>query len=210
MTRPFFKAIVPALILFLGLTSASHADNKQQALDWLDEFAKDQVLFEAEDLQRLRSELASATSAEIDEWLERTRESRDWLTSPEWQSTHHWFREFLRVQAMFSEEEIAMFRKRAFEAFQSSSEQFNAVLGEVQAQRSALARGSAISARVRESRLDAYRSYRMELERARNSVNFTAQVPSAPYQRQAARSRTYRTAPPLISSLTVARWSIWR
>ena len=219
MSRRGFRYFALPLFTTLCLTSASRAaeaqqaeqpqDARQQALAWLDRFSADQTLFADSDLEQLRSKLAAATETEARQWWEATEQSRQLLASPQWQETHDWFRRFLRVQAMLSDEELADLRARAFKAFISSPAEFREVLEEVQGQRQVISGGALIDARAREQRLVAYRRYRERHEEALLRERQTAQVPRAPQQRAAAIRRDYDIPRPLISSSRVARAVVW-
>ena len=219
MSRTGRHYLMLPLFATVCLTSATRAaerqqaeqpqDARQQALAWLDRFRADQALFAESDVEQLHGKLAAATDEEARQWWEATEQSRQLLASPQWQETHDWFRKFLRVQAMLSEDQIADLRARAFAAFTSSPAEFRQVLEEVQGQRQSIAGGALVAARAREQRLVAYQRYRQRYEEALMRERQTARVPQAPEQRAAAIRRDYQIPPPLISSSRLARAVIW-
>ena len=51
-----------------------------------------------------------ATNKEAEEWLERTAKTRGVLDSPKWLDMQRYLKEFLKVQAIYSEKQIDEFR----------------------------------------------------------------------------------------------------
>jgi len=73
---------------------------KQEAIQWLDHVATQQMLFSDKEVDRIRRKLARSTPEQAREWLEKTRTLRVALDSPRWQKTREWLRQFLEVQAI--------------------------------------------------------------------------------------------------------------
>lgn len=61
-------------------------------------------------------------------WLDEAQVLQDVLDGPEWQETRKWLQGFLKVQAIYSDEEITEFRANAA---QSSLEELISILEEI-------------------------------------------------------------------------------
>jgi hypothetical protein len=198
--------------------AAQTGQEKTEALAWLDGYRKVQVLFNNKDLERLREEIAASTPDEAKQWLEETKEIRAALDSPEWKTTREWLREFLRVQAIYTDEQIAQFRKEAKEAAEKSPEKFQTLLADVEEKRASLARGAANDRQLRQQMLDISRAYRQDQFAQREAVRRqAAQFGSGAASSHSApvpRKTRVGPPPPLVDSLDVARWSVmqnfWR
>src|SRR6266850_890306 len=68
---------------------------KKEALEFLDSYARFQVLFHPEDVKKLRDRVAAMTPEEATAWWAKTTPQRQLLTSPEWAETEAWLRKFL-------------------------------------------------------------------------------------------------------------------
>ncbi len=109
--------ILPVTLLIGGILSAaatSRADEKadvsnakQKALAWIDDYRKKQVLFHDKDVERVRQELADSSPEEALQWWTKSAKIRKALNSKQWAETRQWLREFLRVQAIYSDQQVA-------------------------------------------------------------------------------------------------------
>lgn len=211
-----------ALVLSIGVwmspstvaqeADADAADAKVTALKWIDSYREAQVLFHKEDMDRLHKKLATATPEQAAGWLKETKDIRNALDSQEWQETRVWLKEFLKVQAIYTKEQIEHFREEAKEAAKKSPEKFKELLMDVENKRAKLISGAATSARLRQQKLAVAEAYRKEEAAARDAARIAAakqaEVRSAP---QSVQKRPERQRPPqLIDSLDVARWSVMR
>ena len=95
--------------------AAVATDELQQTLDWMDRYLTVQVLFDQQDVLKLRDKVARMSPDDLQAWLDRTKELRERLESPEWVATQEFLADFLAKQAIYSDEEIAQMRKEAAE-----------------------------------------------------------------------------------------------
>jgi hypothetical protein len=185
---------------------------REKVLAWIDDYRKDQVLFHDSDIARLRADLAKDTPQEAMRWWQETAEMRAALKSPQWQETSKWLREFLRVQAIFSDEEIDGFRTEAQQAAKSGNpQQLKDVLASVESYRAGLVQSSADDRALRQHKLKVLEAFRKnesaQRSEAAKAAAFGTTSPPAPTVRS--RPPRYPSAP-LINSLDVARWSVMR
>ena len=201
---------VSSLAVLACFAATSRADDKQKALAWLDDYSEVQVLFHDKDIKRVREKLEAATSAQATEWLEQTAEIRNALDNSEWKSTRNWLKEFLKVQAIYSDKQIEEFRQKVLEAAEKSPSKFKELLGDVETKRARLAKGAAASAAVRKQMLAMNEHYRQEMFEQREAARKTAATESASATTRTQTIRNYEGAPPLINSIDAARWSVMR
>src|SRR5436190_23287907 len=96
--------LIPAFSLAQTQTPSPPTERtKQDALQWLTSFGRYQVLFHAEDVKKLQERVAAMTPEEAAKWWDRTAPQRKVLASPEWDETERWLRQFLDVQAKYSD-----------------------------------------------------------------------------------------------------------
>lgn len=187
------------------------AEIQAQALRWIDQYRRVQVLFHDDDLAKLREQLAADSPAQAAQWWRQTEPLRAALESPEWAETREWFREFLRVQAVLSDEQIEELRSDAKQAVRERKPQdFQAVLNRIEQYRSQLVRGAASDRELREEKLRVLEAYRQReviqrTESAKAAAFSTNRLPAPDIRRDS----RYR-AGPLIDSLDIARWTILR
>jgi hypothetical protein len=194
-------------------TDESGRADKKQVLAWFDDYAEKQVLFHDDDIARLRKELADDTPEEAAKWWSKTTKIRASLDSKQWSDTREWLREFLKVQAIYSDEQIAEFQKEAKEAVKKESPKaFEEILADVESRRSNLRQASASDADLRKQKLSVVQAFhkeeaasRMEADRARAAAR-PATSAKQPVQPRAPRY----SRPPLVNSLDAARWGIMR
>ena len=186
---------------------------KAQALKWIDRFATAQVLFSSGDVERLREKVAKMTETEAAAWWDKSATHRELFDGADWQETRRWLREFIRVQAIYSDEQVAYFQSEAFAKAEQSSRSLKEVMDEITAERKKLAAGSRSSEQMRQQQLEYRQAYRQEQVAAREaamkaSAKRSASRPQSqkPVVQRGERKRT----PPLVSSLDVARWSTMR
>jgi hypothetical protein len=211
-------------------SNAEYQREMREALDWLDRYLTTEVLFDRQDIARIREEVAEMSPDQLREWLDRTRQIRARLESPEWARTREFLRDFLSKQAMYSDEEIEEFRKNAAEM---SPEELTELLDRVEEKHASI---SGMFKASEEKRADSVESRRkaMEIEKERRKAALdardryvkqqaSAQSSAARYasrsnkplfgstQSQAVRARpTYRPYAPLITSREVAHETVRR
>ncbi len=109
--------------------SLSDSERREETLKWLDKFLADSVLMTPDDVAKIRDAVAGMTPSQLERWLIQTKKLRDYVESPVWQETKRWLREFLRVQAIYSDEEIEKLRE---EIFKADANQMLAILERIQ------------------------------------------------------------------------------
>jgi hypothetical protein len=179
---------------------------------WLESFARYQVLFNADDVKKLRDRVAAMTPEEAAKWWEQTTPQRKVLASPEWSETEEWLRKFLNVQAKYSDEEIREFQKEAADKAKESALSLEEVLLRISQARKKLVGGAQAAEETRKLQLAAGQAYRQEEVRQREAARQRAQLPPPPAPGGAAPARPTRNKynEPLIDSLDVARWAVLR
>lgn len=184
-------------------------DDQRSALLWLDRFAKEQVLFHEEDVKKLRAKVAAMSPDEASRWWKEHAAHRDALDNPRWQETQNWLREFLRVQARYSDEEIRNFQSEAFAKGRESAESLSGVLEKLIQYRQQFRAAAQGSAAVQQLQLEANQAFRQEQVRQREArwnrpaAQFNSVQPAPPPPRTA-----NPPPPPLIDALDVARWTV--
>jgi hypothetical protein len=211
----FFSALVfcsSPLLAHAQTTAPSAERTKQEALKWLESFARFQVLFHAEDVKKLQQRVEAMSPEEAAKWWEQTALQRKVLASPEWSETEEWLRKFLNVQAKYSDEEIRERQKEAAAMAKESASSLRDVLDRITQARRQLVGGAAVAEETRRLQLAANNAYRQEEVRQREAARTRAQAapPPAPGGAPPARSTTRRANEPLVDSLDVARWAILR
>lgn len=190
-------------------TASSNVDARGEALRWLDRLAIEQVLFNPEDVQSWRDAVDGMTPAQAADWWQQHAVQRQLLDDPNWQSTRQWWREFLKVQAIYSDQEIQARRADAFVRANRSARELSDVMQELSDERQALAAGSQRSASTRRLLIDLNTEYKQEQQRQR-ALSLQARpmpvvIPAPPIVVRD-RGASYRR--PLITSRDAARWSI--
>jgi hypothetical protein len=192
-------------------TSPGGSSAKQDALQWLDSFARFQVLFHADDVKKLRARVEAMTPEEAEKWWKESEPKRKVLASPEWSETENWLRQFLSVQAKYSDEEIRERQKEASERAKESPESLQEVLHRITEYRRKLVGGAQAAEETRQLQLAANQSFRQEEVRQREAARARSQAAPSPAPGGAPpRASRTRFNEPLIDSLDVARWSILR
>lgn len=215
--------LIASFMTAAALASLSCADDptkdessgvdKKQVLAWFDNYAEKQVLFHDDDIARLRKELADDTPEEAAKWWSKTAKIRAALDSKEWSDTREWLREFLKVQAIYSDEQIAEFQKEATEAVKKESpKEFTEILADVERRRSNLRQASANDAELRKQKLSVVEAFHQEEAASRLAADRAraAAAPAASSQQPVQPRSPRYSRPPLINSLDAARWSVMR
>jgi len=195
------------------------SSTKARVLAWLDKFAAEQVLFNPKDVANLREKVERMSDSEAAAWWQKTRVERDMLESKEWKETREWLKQFLSVQAIYSQEDINHFRSEAAAAAKTSPEDLKTVLDKIMARRRSFIQAGRTSEEMRQQRLAYSQHFRQEQSAARNAARRAAyQPPGAsvvpPTENIHDRFRNAGPPPPLVDSLDAARWSVmgsfWR
>ncbi len=210
-----FLTLMTATVLGgVALSTARAADDsKKEALAWIDSYRKVQVMFHDKDIERVRKKLEESTPEKAAEWLKDTKEMRKALDSPEWKETRVWFKEFLKVQAIYTDEQIEEFRKKVAETAKKSPKKIKVLLSEIEARRKATIGGASTSAALRKQQVTINDAYRQQQVAQRDKIRkekAEAMADADPGPGPQVKGRDYRRPPSLIDSMDVARWSVMR
>lgn len=181
---------------------------RREALSWLDRYLSVEVLFREQDMQAIRKQVEEMSPVELKEWMQKTEEVRAVLDSPEWRKTREWLRDFLKKQALYSDEEIEQFRA---DAANMSAEDLLDVLQRIHDKHGTLIHMSGSSRAMNSARLEA-RDKQLQ-DAARRSAKARTSGGNRPLfgstQGYAARkhrsSSSYQASKPLITSQEVSR-----
>lgn len=108
--------VVAASLAFVLVSRAARERDRgrpKSALQWLDAYAVRQVLFHPKDVQKLREKVAAMSPAEAQDWWDKTAVAKCWTA--ESRGSERWLQEFLRVQAIYSDDEIRTYKPRRSE-----------------------------------------------------------------------------------------------
>jgi hypothetical protein len=190
----------------------SDDERLRETLDWLDKYMSDSQLAPPGAFEKVRAVVAQLTPSQLEQWLIQTRRLRQYIESPEWQETRQWLRGYLKVQAVYSEQEIQSFRQRLFNA---DPDELLAMLQQIQAkhesmvwmhQASTQSRSMDVQARnARVARQDAANAAAMQAAAQRSAPLFGNAMNAGAAARKP--DSGYRVPGPLIDSMTVARWT---
>lgn len=185
---------------------------KRDALEWIDGFAGLQVLFHPDDVKKLRDRVAAMTPEEAAVWWEKIQPQRKILFSPEWSETESWLRQFLHVQARYTDEEIRQFQAEAAAKAKDSPASLQEVLDRVTQARRNLIAGSQAAEQTRQLQVAANEAYRQDAVRRREEARRLANAPAPRTVPAPPPPREYRTriTEPFIDALDVARWTVLR
>ncbi len=186
------------------------ADVQKKALAWLDDFAVDQVLFHPKDVQKLHDKVAKMTPEEAAKWWDKTAEERKLFDSEDWQETRAWLKEFLKVQAIYSDEQIRYFQSEAFTKAKEGARSLKEVMDELSTKRRELATASKQSAAIRKQLVASAEAYHEGQVRQREAALANAPPPMAPAPPPTVRRDPVPYNQPLITSLDAARWGVLR
>lgn len=183
---------------------------KEKALAWLDEFAARQVLFHTEDVLKARGKVAAMSPEEAAAWWKEKAPQREALSSREWLETEKWLREFLKVQAVYSADEIRQMQTTAAEGAKESPQSLEQTLGRIIQARKNLASSSKSAAEMRKFQVEANEAYKRDQVRQRDQARRQARAASAPSVTPPpiVQKKKTRYNEPLIDSLDAARWSV--
>jgi len=188
-------------------------EEKRKILDWLDRYQAVQVIFREDHIEKLRANVARMPKDELHRWLAQTAEVRAVLDSDAWQETREWYREFLRVQAIYSDEDIERSREKAAKA---SPKELCEILSGIKRRREALRWMHAASQSQRHANVAMWETYGQHavahLHAARKAGYHTGRWGFGHGKTTAERScrdSRYHVPPPLITSRDVARGAVW-
>lgn len=194
----------------MALMPVAPEKQKEEALAWLDRFARVQVLFHVDDVKKLRERVAAMSPEAAAAWWEKTAPQRKVLSSAEWRDTERWLREFLEVQAKYSDDDIRYFQSEAAAMAKESAASLQEVLDRITQARRKLVGGAQVSEQTRKMQLAANQAYQQQQVRQREeSLRKASSQPAATFPTPPSpRQYPARYSDPLIDSLDVARWTV--
>ncbi len=110
-------------------------ERRELTLQWLDRYLTESDLLRREDMDKIRAAVAQMSTSQLAQWLDQTKDLREYVESEKWQQTTTWLRGFLRVQAMYSEADIQQLRNDIVNA---DAAQMLVILKRIQAKHDAL------------------------------------------------------------------------
>lgn len=208
----FVAGIVSLLLVGSSLAYGQDAtpDVKKQALAWLDDFEVDQVLFHPKDVEKLREKVSKMSPEEAAKWWDKTAEERKLFDSQEWKETRAWLKDFLKVQAIYSDEQIRYFQSEAFAKAKESPRALKDVMDELTRKHKELAAASKTSAELRKKIVASTEAYRHEQVQLREAALANSPQPMVATPAPVVPKQPQVYYPPLIDSLDAARWSVLR
>jgi hypothetical protein len=184
-------------------------ERRDLTLRWLDQYLTESDLLRKEDMNRIKVAVEQLTPSQLELWLGQTKDLREFVESPKWQDTKVWLREFMRVQKMYSDAEIARLRT---ELINADSAQMLAILKRIQAKHDSMVwmhqasdKSRQLSMRTREENIAAQ-------EAAASAARATTPAQSQPTVAQSGGTRNrsgYQAPGGLITSRQVARAEVW-
>lgn len=211
-------AVVAAMILTTAAWGQDLIDDanlpiqerRDLTLRWLDQYLTESDLLRKEDMDRIKAGVEQLTPSQLELWLGQTKDLREFVESPKWQDTKVWLREFMRVQKMYSDAEIARLRA---ELVNADAPQMLAILKRIQAKHDSMVwmhqasdKSRQLSMRTREENIAAQEAAAAALR------NPAAPAASQPAVAQSGGTRTrsgYQVPSSLIMSRQVARAEVW-
>jgi hypothetical protein len=151
-------------------------------LEWLDQYAVRQALFHPGDIEKLRTRVAAMSPMEAKKWWEESASRRELLDDPEWRETEKWLREFLRVQAIYSDDQIRELQAKAFQKSEMSARSLREVMDDITRKRRELAQGARQSDEIRKEMIAARDAFREENAREKEAARrrTAASYPASP------------------------------
>lgn len=115
--------------------SLTLTERRELTLQWLDRYLTESDLLRPTDMAKVRQAVMQMAPSQLEQWLAETKDLRAYVESETWQATRRWLREFLRVQAMYSEAEVQQLRDQLVEA---DASQMLAILKRIQSKHDSL------------------------------------------------------------------------
>ena len=219
--------LTSALVVSLGVTcdaygqaagqdladaNLSNAARQREALDWLDKYMTDSDLALPGSVDKIRAAVERMSPSQLERWSVQTRQLREYVESPQWQSTKKWLHSYLKVQAVYSEKELQEFRQKLFDA---DADQLLAMLQQIQAKHESIEWMHQSSEQSRQMSVQARNATVARQDAANKAQPRTASaVPLFGNAGGAGKARKpdsgYRIPGPLVDSRSVAAWEVWR
>ncbi len=188
---------------------------KKDALEWLTTYLHSSVLLDQKTIDQVRNTVLHMTPDQLRQWLRNTEQLRAYVQSDSWQATRRWLHQFLHVQAIYSDKELAEFRKKIESA---DPKQLMEIMQRIQAKQATMSWMHQASAVNKQAKLQAQKATLKANSKAaarrRPSSGSRPLFGSASPKAGKANSKSgsykgYRVPGPLIDSREAARWSVF-
>lgn len=91
---------------------SSIESRRADIISWMEQYVGNELLLNPEDLKSLIEQVRKMPDDQFEKWYMATDELRKILQSEEWAQTDAWLRDFVRVQSIYSDDEIRDFRSQ--------------------------------------------------------------------------------------------------
>ncbi len=188
------------------------AERRESTLLWLNKFLTESDLMRQEDVDKIRQAVLQMSSSQLERWLEQTKQLRAYVEGERWQQTKRWLREFLRVQAIYNEQEIQQLRD---DIVRADADQMLAIMKRIQAKYDSLVWMQQASERNRQVEVEEREAYVASQAAAATAARASSAgtlplVGGAMAAPQGGKpSVGYMTPVPLVDSRTMARAAVW-
>lgn len=210
-----------------GKAGATAKADRQQLLQWLDQYLTQEVLFRKQDIEALQAKIDKMSPAQLQAWLDETQEIRTKLSSDEWKSTRVWLEGYL-AKKLYSDQETEQFQadvaklspSELLQLLKRIEQKHDTIQSIYDAQYASAVRGQQAQETARlqaQSRLQWQKNYLKEQDAAKRAAVQRSQMRSnRPFygQTQAQATGRRRTSrrydQPLITSRRAARMAVDR
>jgi hypothetical protein len=215
--------VVVTLTLFGGLTawgqiaddpSLPVQERRDITLDWLDRYLTESDLLRQEDMDKIRTAVMQMSPSQLEQWLTQTKDLRVYVESEKWQKTKKWLREFLRVQAVYSNAEIQQLRSDIVNA---DAQQMLAIMKRIQSKHDSLVwmqqaseKSRQIAIRARDEDVATQEVAKIATNAARQSDTAVVGSPQSGAAQTNRNRSGYQVPGSLITSREVAQVAAWR
>ncbi len=191
-------------ILLLVVPFAVNADDdgsiesrRADIVSWMEEYVGNELLFNPADLKSLIEQVRKMPDTEFEKWYIATDELRGILQSEDWAQTDAWLRDHVRVQTVYSDQEIEDFRSRVAKLtpsqFVQMLERFISRHRSLIAMRQASNRNRQFALNMRNELVTNTREAQRSATQSRNVQSYFAPGSSGPVRTSyAARKNSYR------------------
>jgi hypothetical protein len=166
----------------------------------------------ADDVDKIRQAVAGMTPSQLRQWLAQMKDLIDYVESPQWQETKAWLRGFLRVQAIYSDEEIAKLRT---EVRNADANELMQIMKRIQAKHEQLVWMHQASQQTRSAEVAARNQSVARQAAATSSARASRTAGNLPLfgtgvAASSKPSKGYQPPGPLINSRQVAAATVWQ
>ena len=92
--------------------AAVNSQSTQAASKWINSFADGQALFDKDAIKEMQNAIRTLSQDDVALWLQETTDLRAAIESDDWIATNDWLQRFWRVQAFYTDEQVAEFQSQ--------------------------------------------------------------------------------------------------